>query len=337
MYGRPTTASTMTSPAAISAARPVPSIGIAPAGTGSGGVATSRPVSPRTVTNAEASTNGAAAAAIHPSHGLTASWRRRTRAKPSIVTTTGASSSAPMSSRTAHAGSTLRRVTTSRVGAAFRSGPSSRATMLRSAARPKASSRPEGTVAEADGGRSPRGGQQHRRQPRVDERALLADRAREGEAGPLRHDAGRARARPGLGADRRLDRAPHGAAAPSREPSDQLTPNGRRSSPPPMSPSTSTASTGPVSRRARSRAPAAPPLPPLVETNVIVRRRRPPATTRASSSIAAVPDSSARAPRPAASRWATTTIPGRAGRPGGRSPWSGAARRRSSRRRSSAC
>ena len=58
------------------------------------------------------------------------------------------------------------------------------------------------------------------------------------------------------------------------------------------------------------RAPAAPPLPPLVETSVSVRSVWRPPKTRASSSSAAVPDSSASAGLPAASRCATTTIPG---------------------------
>jgi hypothetical protein len=75
------------------------------------------------------------------------------------------------------------------------------------------------------------------------------------------------------------------------------------------SPSTSTAPTGrPDSSRARSAAPAAPPLPPLVETTVSVWRAATPPKMRVNSSRTAVPDSSASAPRPAASRCATTTI-----------------------------
>jgi hypothetical protein len=68
------------------------------------------------------------------------------------------------------------------------------------------------------------------------------------------------------------------------------------------------ASVRPARRPASWLAPAAPPEPPLVEAKVMLRRSWP-ETTLASSNIAAVPDSSARAPRPAASRWATTTRP----------------------------
>ena len=65
---------------------------------------------------------------------------------------------------------------------------------------------------------------------------------------------------------------------------------------------------------ASCRAPATPPVPPLVDTSVSVRCVWRPPNTRPSSTRAAVPDSSASALRPAASRCATTTIPG-PGRP----------------------
>ena len=141
----------------------------------------------------QASASGAAAAAIQPSHGLTGWLRRRARAKPSIVTNSGASSSAPTSSRTAHAGSTLRSVTTSRVALARGSRPSSSATMLRSAARPNASRRSGSTAARGRRRALARRRQQHGGQPGLDQRSLLAQRAREGEPRPLR---GQARASP---------------------------------------------------------------------------------------------------------------------------------------------
>src|SRR5439155_20784380 len=70
------------------------------------------------------------------------------------------------------------------------------------------------------------------------------------------------------------------------------------------SPSTIAASNDALSWAANSAAPASPPLPPLVDTSTIVRWVSRAANTRASSSSAAVPDSSARALGPAASRWA---------------------------------
>ena len=92
---------------ATSATVPAVPTGIAPAATGSGGVAGSSPVTPRNQAKASARANGAAAARIHHSHGPTGSWRRRTRAKPSTATSSGASSSAATSSRTAHSGQHL--------------------------------------------------------------------------------------------------------------------------------------------------------------------------------------------------------------------------------------
>ena len=70
-----------------------------------------------------------------------------------------------------------------------------------------------------------------------------------------------------------------------------------------------TARADPVFQVANSwAAPASPPVPPLVETSTIVRCVSRAANTRASSSSAAVAESSARAPLPAASRWAKMTI-----------------------------
>ena len=78
---------------------------------------------------------------------------------------------------------------------------------------------------------------------------------------------------------------------------------------PAMSPSTTTASTGCCrgSDLASASAPDAP-VEPLVEASTIERRWVSPERAWASSSSTAVPDASAVAGEPSASRWATTTI-----------------------------
>ncbi len=91
---------------------------------------------------------------------------------------------------------------------------------------------------------------------------------------------------------------------------DHGTTNGRLVRVPARSPSTSTASTGvvpspPYSCASRC-AEASPAVPPLVDASTSVRPSVRPPSTRANSNSAAVPDSSARAPRPSASRCATT-------------------------------
>ena len=195
---------------ATSATVPEVPTGIAPAATGSGGVAGSRPVTPRNHAKASATAIGAAEARIHHTHGPTGSWRRRTRAKPSTATSIGASSREAISSRTAHRGSTLRSVTSERVEPpSCRVGVLSSAVSVRRAARPKGCSR-DGlrTIGSSAGGE---------RSPLTDisavgsvvghQRALLAHRDREGQASPLRRRARAARVGAGLLAHRGLDGA----------------------------------------------------------------------------------------------------------------------------------
>ena len=115
--------------------------------------------------------------------------------------------------------------------------------------------------------------------------------------GELADHAGRTRERADFLGDRAGDRALQLQREPSR--------SHRRTAPrtacarcaPARSPSTIAASKGPWARAAKSAAPASPPLPPLVDTRMIVRRVSRVANTRASSSSAAVPESSACAPR----------------------------------------
>ena len=101
-------------------------------------------------------------------------------------------------------------------------------------------------------------------------------------------------------------RSPIGAASRSL---DQGTIQGLWMRLPARSPSTIAASIGsPAALSANACAPALPPLPPEVETSTSVEDRSRTLNTRASSSSAAVPDSSASAGEPRASRWAITTM-----------------------------
>ena len=99
---------------------------------------------------------------------------------------------------------------------------------------------------------------------------------------------------------------PIGAAC---SPFDHGTIHGLRVRRPATSPSTITASIGSsATDSAHARAPAAPPLPPEVETSTSVDDSSRTLNSRAISSSAAVPESSASAGEPSASRCASTTI-----------------------------
>ena len=180
--------------------------------------------------------------------------------------------------------------------------------MARSAARPKASMRFSDTGARAPGPRSPDACSSTAGSP-----ARAASPCSETVSGSARRAHWPiAREPPACTpASRRtalssVRRRPIGAA---RSPLDHGTIHGLCVVRPATSPSTITASTGsPAVDSANARAPAAPALPPDVETSTSVEESSRTLNTLAISSSAAVPDNSASAGEPSASRCAMTTI-----------------------------
>ena len=195
---------------ATSATVPEVPTGIAPAATGSGGVAGSRPVTPRNHAKASATAIGAAEARIHHTHGPTGSWRRRTRAKPSTATSIGASSREAIEQPHGPQGQHL----------AQRDERARRAAELQGRSVVERGERAQGGAPEGlQPGRVAHDrvvgrrralaadGHQRRREVVGHQRALLAHRDREGQASPLRRRARAARVGAGLLAHRGLDGA----------------------------------------------------------------------------------------------------------------------------------
>ena len=199
-------------------------------------------------------------------------WRRRlARAKASIAVTNTGSNRVPTSSATDHDGSTFGPLSTA--GRTFNGPPwrASSAVMARRAARPKPFSRNSVTARSAPGPRS----------PDADSRTAGRPWGTTSPCSPTVSGTARrvhcaSEDGPASGSPVSSRRAVCTVFCSSIEeiPSalDHGTTWGPRSFVPAMSPSTSTASTGPPGWRANSRAPASPPEPPLVETSTSVRR-----------------------------------------------------------------
>ena len=280
--------------------------------TGAPGTAPSRPTAPSAIANSATNRNGSVLATVHRSQTTIGSRLRSSAANASTAVTSTVSSRMPMNSETAQIGRILRLVRRSRLDASAligrAAGAASSTVTARSAARPNVSSRWREIGASAGGGRS----------PPIDSRTAGSPRASSAPCSP--NVAGIAKRANWLSARGAPEPEPVSTrtaswtvarrrcgVAPSAL--DQPVTSGALTLRDARSPSTSTPPIGPLSSLARSAAPAAPPLPPLVETSVSVRRVwRGAPKMRASSSSAAVPDSSASARLPAASRCATTTI-----------------------------
>ena len=257
----------------------------------------------------------AVAAATHPIQRSTGSRRRRAPKNASIAASSGGSSSVPTSSRIAQSGSRRRTVMMPPPSSA--KGPSSLAARDARVERDDGAHRraAEGVEAvlrhrrararPALAGRL----EQHGGQPAARRLALLGDGQRQRPPRPLADRARAARLHADLAPDRALERAaePHrggvAVVGPGDDPGlvDAPCSRGRRAR-----------SRRRSGRRRRSRRTRAPrrrrALPPEVETSTSVEERSRTLNTRASSSSAAVPDSSASAGEPRASRCAITTI-----------------------------
>jgi len=273
-----------------------------------GGAAGISPVTLARSRNAQPSANGTTPPRTQASHIPTRPRRRRTRASPSTAATSTGRARAATSSRIAHSGSTLLRITSSERGERATGVEPSSAVMLRSTPRPNACMRSSVTALEAPGPRSPDGPTRTAGSPSAS-RAPCSPTV-SGTASRAKRAA--SPAPPGampvsiLIAASTVRWSSSGAAP--RLPSDHGTTSGRRRSVPAGPPSTSDASTGPPGPAPSSAAPAAPAAPAVVEASTIVRPSVRPPRTLASSSRAAVLDSEARDGAASASRWATTRI-----------------------------